>query len=309
MAKTVQDVAKSRAARQVLLEKYEGEIPSSVWVANVADDGGIIQYEAKARKQTYKRVAKLVKERNSDSAETKFLLELCGKSGYSARAAESFSIMPANIVRRVIAFYSEPGDTVLDPCAGHNSRMQVTHEQGRNYIGYDVCHWFMEFNREVAGKIQKRDTRAFFGGECDIILREQSSEHLEEGDCSVDLVFTSPPYWDLEHYDDHPEQLGIGKTYEQFLDGLQRVAAECFRVLKPGKFCVFNVNDFRKDGRLYLYHADTLDRFQRAGFEPFDVIIMLWPSIPFRSIFATQVERDKKTGKAHEYLLVFRKQK
>ena len=309
MAKTVQDVAKSRAARELLIDKYEGEIPSSIWVANASNDGGVIQHEAKARKEENRRVQEAIEKTNADSVQASFLKEMLHSSGKCARNEGSFSIMPANIVRRAVKFYSEPGEVVLDPCAGHNSRMQVVHEAGRHYIGYDVCSKFMEFNREVAAKIGKQDNRAFFSDDCEITLHEQSSEKMVEQDNSVDFIFTSPPYWDLEHYDDHPEQLGIGKTYEQFLDGLQRVASECLRVLKPGKFCVFNVNDFRKDKKFYTYHADVLDRFQRAGFDQFDVIIMMWPSIPFRSIFATQVEKDKKTGKAHEYILVFQKPK
>ena len=309
MAKTAIDIIKSRLARQEILDKYGGEIPSSLWVANVSADEEVIQIEAKARKEAKNKAQRAIEETKADPIQAKLLRELYGKSGYCARNENSFSIMPANIVRRVVNFYSEPGELVLDPCAGHNSRMQVTFDCGRSYIGYDVCSKFMEFNRQTAETIQKRAGRSFFSGgkSCSITLREQSSEKMKEADSTIDLIFTSPPYWDLEHYDDDPRQLGIGKTYNQFLEGMERVTLECLRVLKPGKFCVFNVNDFRKDGRFYPYHADTMNLFQKVGFNIFDVIIMAWPSLPFRSIFATQVEATKQTGKQHEFILVFKK--
>lgn len=187
--------------------------------------------------------------------------------------------------------------------------MQVTFGQDRNYIGYDVCHEFMEFNRELAEWLYKdRDSQLLATNQkASILLHEQSSEQMEEADNTVDLVFTSPPYWDVEFYDDNPSQLGYKKTYEEFLDGMQRVGAECFRVLKPGKLCVFNVADFRKD-RFYMYHADLVDRFLKVGFALFDVVIMIWSTIAIRSMFADVTEKTKVTGKTHEYILVFKKQ-
>jgi len=54
-------------------------------------------------------------------------------------------------------------------------------------------------------------------------------------DQSVHLIVTSPPYFDLKQYAaDVPEQLGEIHDYESFLDELDRVWAECRRVLVPG---------------------------------------------------------------------------
>ena len=42
-------------------------------------------------------------------------------------------------------------------------------------------------------------------------------------DKSVHLIVTSPPYWTLKDYNDHPDQLGHVEDYEQFLDELDKV--------------------------------------------------------------------------------------
>ncbi len=54
-------------------------------------------------------------------------------------------------------------------------------------------------------------------------------------DQSVHLVVTSPPYFDLKQYAaDAPAQLGNIHDYERFLDELDEVWRECYRVLVPG---------------------------------------------------------------------------
>src|SRR5260221_13745159 len=41
-------------------------------------------------------------------------------------------------------------------------------------------------------------------------------------DESVHLVVTSPPYWTLKEYNDHPEQMGSIDDYDRFLDELDK---------------------------------------------------------------------------------------
>jgi len=110
----------------------------------------------------------------------------------------------------------------------------------------------------------------------------------------------------LEYYGDEPAQLGWNKTYEEFLDGLKRVMMQCFRVLKPNRFCIFNVNDFRKEGIFYAYHNDVMQLAKYIGFLVHDVVILDWGSSIF-ACFASQIEDYKVTAKVHEYLIVMRK--
>lgn len=56
--------------------------------------------------------------------------------------------------------------------------------------------------------------------------------HIPDG--SVHLVVTSPPYWTLKKYAGARDQLGAIRDYEAFLDELDKVWAECARVLAPG---------------------------------------------------------------------------
>ena len=57
-------------------------------------------------------------------------------------------------------------------------------------------------------------------------------------DSSVDLVITSPPYWNAIQYNDN-ETL-IGQSYEDYIEWMGQVWAESFRLLRPNGKLVIN---------------------------------------------------------------------
>ncbi len=61
-------------------------------------------------------------------------------------------------------------------------------------------------------------------------------------DESVQLIITSPPYYDLKEYNEdntHSDQIGSPSNYQEYLDNLNDVWKECVRVLGPdGKLCI-----------------------------------------------------------------------
>jgi len=98
-------------------------------------------------------------------------------------------------------------------------------------------------------------------------------------DASIHLVLTSPPYWTLKEYEPNPDQLGHVAEYEQFLDCLEAVWRECYRVLVPGGRLVCVVGDVclarRKHGRHVVVplHADICVTCRKLGFDNLNPII------------------------------------
>jgi len=90
---------------------------------------------------------------------------------------------------------------------------------------------------------------------------------------SVHFVCTSPPYASLKSYPDHDAQLGNIASYEHFLDELDRVWAECLRVLVPGGRVACVVGDVcvsrKAGGRHYVLplSGDIQVRARRLGFD------------------------------------------
>jgi modification methylase len=91
---------------------------------------------------------------------------------------------------------------------------------------------------------------------------------------SIHLAVTSPPYWTLKKYNDHPDQLGDLADYESFLDELDKVWTHIFRALVPGGRLVVVVGDVclsrrKNKGRHQVVplHADISVRARRLGFD------------------------------------------
>lgn len=98
-------------------------------------------------------------------------------------------------------------------------------------------------------------------------------------DESVHLVVTSPPYWNLKRYNEHPKQMGHINDYELFLEELSKVWRECFRVLAPGGRLVCVVGDVclsrKQNGRHVVVplHADICVGCRKIGFDNLNPII------------------------------------
>lgn len=84
----------------------------------------------------------------------------------------------------------------------------------------------------------------------DIVFYKSSLNMSEVADLSVDLIITSPPYFNIKDYSKNGYQseahsspkkddLGAINSYKDYIKGLLKVWSECERVLKPnGKLCI-----------------------------------------------------------------------
>ncbi len=74
------------------------------------------------------------------------------------------------------------------------------------------------------------------------IINGDSRKMLDLPDNSVHLAITSPPYWQLKDYGTD-NQIGFHDSYENYINHLNLVWAECYRVLHNGcRLCV-NIGD------------------------------------------------------------------
>lgn len=94
---------------------------------------------------------------------------------------------------------------------------------------------------------------------------------------SVALTVTSPPYWNAIDYDIHANDkskhyrtraYAEGYTeYEEYLNWLQSIFSEVFRVTKPGGFCAVVIGTVLQKGRHYPVPFDAITRMARIGWE------------------------------------------
>jgi DNA modification methylase len=111
------------------------------------------------------------------------------------------------------------------------------------------------------------------------LILGDSRSMFEVPDASVHLVLTSPPYWTLKQYPEQDAQLGLVGEYDRFLDELDRVWQEVYRVLVPGGRLIVVVGDVcvsrRSFGRHLVFplHASIQERCRGLGFDNLAPII------------------------------------
>jgi len=74
------------------------------------------------------------------------------------------------------------------------------------------------------------------------IINGDSRQMSELKDSSVHLIITSPPYWQLKDYGTE-NQIGFNDSYESYINNLNLVWSECFRVLHDGCRLCINIGD------------------------------------------------------------------
>ncbi|MBN1560918.1 site-specific DNA-methyltransferase [candidate division KSB1 bacterium] len=114
--------------------------------------------------------------------------------------------------------------------------------------------------------VASRETRhqIFIGDARDLSIIEKGSIHL---------VLTSPPYWNLKRYNEHPQQMGHIDDYHEFLIQLDTIWQQCYEKLVAGGRMVVVVGDVllsrRQFGRhkVIPLHADIQVRCEAIGFD------------------------------------------
>lgn len=302
---------KSRDIRKKFLSRFGvgGKVPTSILVHDRKESrrNKTIDLSVENRGGNYAHHYKKVANKIANSKDYTPGLDT---SGMMTQGRTNYlSAFPQNVGRIVTDLYCPENGVVFDPFAGHNSRMQMVFKTGRNYIGCDVCHEFMEDNRKIKEILLKRQEESLQIVDCQnwIDLHECSSDNVPVADDSTDFTITSPPYWDLEKYGPEEEQLGNAKTYEKFLELLGNHIKENYRVLKPGSFAAWNINDFRKNGQFYPYHIGVYQKMLEAGFIPFNIyIIDLGATV--NHMFVQDIVNNRLLPKRHEYIILMRKE-
>nr|MBC7246025.1 site-specific DNA-methyltransferase [Chloroflexota bacterium] len=107
----------------------------------------------------------------------------------------------------------------------------------------------------------------------DKILLKSCEKMDELADGQVDLIITSPPYWNAIDYDVHVQddtswyRTRRGDAYEKYLAWLNACFQECYRVLKPGRFCCVVIGTVLFNGKHYPLPQHFVSLMEKLGFE------------------------------------------
>lgn len=109
-----------------------------------------------------------------------------------------------------------------------------------------------------------------------LVLVGDSRRMAEIPDESTQLIVTSPPYFNVKDYG--VDNIGSINDFHEYLQNMQLVFNECFRVLQKGRYICVNICDVISGEAKYPIPANYVGILQRAGFEYREDIIWRKPS-------------------------------
>lgn len=221
--------------------------------------------------------------------------------------APGTSIFDPVLCELVYRWWAPDGGRILDPFAGGSVRGVVAGYMGHPYTGIDLSADQIASNREQADTILRRAGR---------ILPQwivgDSLLELPRLDYTADLLFTCPPYYDLEVYSDDPADIS-NMPWPRFLETYRRIIGEACDHLAPDRFAVIVVGEVRDkrnpNGSYVGLIPETIRAFTDAGLQYYNEVILVNAagSLPVRA--GRQFEATRKIGKQHQNVLVFLKGK
>ena len=129
--------------------------------------------------------------------------------------------------------------------------------------------------------------------------------YLDPSAFRADLLFTCPPYGDLEVYSDDPRDLST-MEYDDFINGFWDIMRQGYKFLKDDSFAVLVVGDYRdKAGYFHGFPGDTIHYMKECGFKYLNegILVTHLNSLPIRT--GRQFDATRKMGKTHQQMLVF----
>jgi DNA modification methylase len=221
-------------------------------------------------------------------------------SGAEAGYETGTSIFDPVLCELVYRWFSPPGGTVLDPFAGGSVRGITASKLGRRYVGIDLSERQIAANRVQAQTICAADPQP-----PEWLVGDSTQLDTVADDIAADLVFSCPPYGNLEVYSDDPRDLST-MDYPQFLAMYRQVIAQSVNRLRQDRFACFVVGDFRgKDGYYHNFPGHTIDAFEAAGARLYNsgILVTAVGSLPVRA--GKQFTASRKLGRTHQEVLIF----
>ena len=264
--------------------------------------------------------------------------------GHAARKAHGAN-KPPRLMARLIEFFSRTDDLVLDPFAGVGGTLlgAAIARGPRRALGIELsARWVGVYHDVVRDLCAERDglgpalaelgpadpggPRRFDPSGLDMRVGDALSVLPTLGEGSVDMVATDPPYnlqlpmtmaggalaeahanrrTDYAMVTDSDDDLANAADYPEFLDRMEAVFAELYRVLRDGRYGVVIVRDAYQGGRYLFTGSDLAARAANVGFVPKGDLIWYQAGSRLRPY---GYPRTFVPNIVHQHILVLRKE-
>ena len=225
------------------------------------------------------------------------------------------AMFPVTLASRLIECFTNSEDSVIfDPFAGVGSTLLAARELGKPSIGLEISPEFVQITQRRLSQL------TLFGEKTETEIHAADSRELYRyvSQNSVDMVITSPPYWDIllqkrtadnkeqRDYGDTEADLGKIRDYAKFLLELRKIFEQVYGVMKSKCYCCVIVMDIRKKNQFYPYHIDIAQLMTEIGFI-FDDTIIWDRAQEYNNLRPLGYPSVFRVNKVHEFILIFQK--
>jgi hypothetical protein len=297
------DVLRSDWDKEILFE-WGLEVPDIKYKDSLVDYGGKLSdrfiappFSILDAKQGYwqdrKKVWRELIGDNGESRENTLVKDTNSAMGDLG----SVSLLDPVLSEIITKWFSPFGAKIFDPFAGDTVFGYVsTYQNDNSFTGIEIRKEQADLNMERTNE------------RCVYICDDgrNVSKYIEEK--TQDLLFSCPPYYDLEVYSDLENDASNQETYEDFFKILDVAFTNAVKCLKDNRFAVIVVGEVRdkKTGFYYDFISDIKKLFIREGMGLYNEIILCDP-IGSSMLRANKLMKLRKVVKTHQNILVFYK--
>jgi DNA modification methylase len=190
---------------------------------------------------------------------------------------------PETLAQEFIEFFTQKGQTVLDPMVGTGSTLIACLRAKRSGIGIELNPKYAAIAKQIVAEEARRlDARTTKKIHVEVIQGD-AAEKIKTIHGPIDFVITSPPYWDMlhargaetqkkrraapgldVHYSDDPRDLGNVHDYDEFVERLAQIYEALFPLLRDKAYLTIIVKNVKKGGKIYPLAWDLAKRLSRT---------------------------------------------
>ncbi len=212
--------------------------------------------------------------------------------------SQGVSILDPVLAEIIVHWFGLENGKAFDPFAGDTVFGFLSAKMGQDFTGIELRDEQCSLNNQ---RVKEAGITAKYINDDG----QNVSKHIQPN--SHDLLFSCPPYFNLEKYSDLDNDASNQKSYDDFMAIIRNAFTGAIKCLKDNRFAVVVVGDVRdKDGFYHRFHDDVKDVFKENGMKIYNEIILIETGAS-TALRASKYMERRKVAKMHQYVLVFYK--
>jgi DNA modification methylase len=231
---------------------------------------------------------------------------------------------PPELCETIIKTFTKEDDVVLDPFCGVGGTLIGCELARRQGLGIEINKRWIDIYKQVCNLENLKEHQIICGNSRQILKSFDKKEIF-------DFILTDIPFWKMDRVEkskgtykkvgekskgiyseksklsrfrDNPEY--DERTKEDWETLIQDVFTECYRLLKPGKYCAIFIGNMYHNGQYHLLNAEISWLLQKVGFVLKGEII--WYDVN-KKLHLYGINFSWIPSVVHQFIMIFRKER